>query len=93
MDRQEKRKNEGTTENGNASDGTPDNSDHEDKVSIKKFKILAIFWLAKIWENNCAIPCAFPQLSRNGRVLFEEFKEQVVHQLDPYQIFMLIIYR
>jgi hypothetical protein len=34
MDRQEKRKNEGAPDN--ASDGTPDNSDMEDKVSSKK---------------------------------------------------------
>ena len=46
MDRQEKRKNEGTPDNGNASDATLNNSDHEDKVSIKKSQN-SLFWPPK----------------------------------------------
>lgn len=40
MDRQEKRKNEGTADN--ASDGTPDNSDLEDKVSDDKTIVIIL---------------------------------------------------
>lgn len=69
MDRQEKRKNEGTTENGNASDGTPDNSDHEDKVSIKKFKNLPFFDLQK-YEK---IIVRFPVHSHNSQEMDESY--------------------